>query len=551
MEFWKYQKRTGTAFAFFLAFMLLCTLISRAVYASGLAQVTAETPRRMSLTHKVEAEGIVSAGQEYALSAPPGVRVRTVCIREGDRVAEGTLLFEADTDDLEEKLQELRLQIRKAQLQLQALEQTAAQDAQEKQTEQSRAAEDYERTDRSTKESVSRAEEDLHDAEKALERLEESPVSVTPEKERKAAQAAYEQWAARETELKAASEQADRYLADAEEKIREAEAALQEAHAAGKDTAGAEARLAEARASGESASKAASEAKAAWDAHAASPVTKPDYTAEDEALAQWRERREELRTQVGTAERAAADAQQSRSDSLLEAERKKQDAASPEAATADAETARLELQSLQADAAGYAELLEADGQVRAGEEGVVTKVLVSPGEQTGEGAAVVCADPASPLLFTVSLTKEQKKYVNQGDTATLTLGGSASEVTVDYLSENEANPQTYDVRVFLEAGEGTIGQSGAFSLTAQSQTYDCCIPLAALRQDENQRSYVYTVGTRSGILGEELSAEKIYVTALDRNESYAAVEAGTLKDVPVISDSTEELSDRQIIRYKD
>ena len=34
MEMWKKQKKIGVAFCIFLSLMLLCTLISRAVYAA-------------------------------------------------------------------------------------------------------------------------------------------------------------------------------------------------------------------------------------------------------------------------------------------------------------------------------------------------------------------------------------------------------------------------------------------------------------------------------------------------------------------------------------
>ena len=64
MDLWRKQKKIAAAFGAFLGFMLLCTLISRAVYASGLPQVAAEYPSRMAITHKVEAEGVVQQGME-------------------------------------------------------------------------------------------------------------------------------------------------------------------------------------------------------------------------------------------------------------------------------------------------------------------------------------------------------------------------------------------------------------------------------------------------------------------------------------------------------
>ena len=78
MELWKKQKRILIAFGIFLVFMFGCTLISRAVYASKLPQVTVKTPGRMALNHTVTADGIVHQGRECAVTALSGLRVRTV-----------------------------------------------------------------------------------------------------------------------------------------------------------------------------------------------------------------------------------------------------------------------------------------------------------------------------------------------------------------------------------------------------------------------------------------------------------------------------------------
>jgi multidrug efflux pump subunit AcrA (membrane-fusion protein) len=79
-----------------------------------------------------------------------------------------------------------------------------------------------------------------------------------------------------------------------------------------------------------------------------------------------------------------------------------------------------------------------------------------------------------------------------------------------------------------------------------------CIPLNALHEDANQRSFVYVVSERAGILGTELTAEMVYVRVLDRNDSFAAVEEGVIdRETEVIVSSTEELEDRAVIRYKE
>ena len=247
------------------------------------------------------------------------------------------------------------------------------------------------------------------------------------------------------------------------------------------------------------------------------------------------------------------DAEQSRENTLLEAGRKVEDAAAVPAADSSLEVTRLELESAQTSLERYEKILETEGQISAEAEGVVTDIRVSPGDPAPDGAAVVYADLTSPLQFGASLTEEQKQYVNQGDTVELKLGNAARiDADIDYVAQSESSPQMYDIRIFLPEDVGSIGESGTMYAEVQSETYACCIPLEALREDENQRDYIYVLGKRSGILGEELAAEKVYVRVLDQNDSYAAIEEGALDaDAEVIVSETAELNEWDIVRYKE
>lgn len=602
MEVWKRQRKILAAFATFLIFMFLCTLISRSVYASKLPQVTVETPRRMAISHTVKAEGIVHQGREYAVTALSGLRVRTVYASVGDRVTEETLLFDLDMEDLRKQIQEKELEIKKLKLQIASMEQNRSLDAQKQQTESARAQEDYARAEQKAQEALERAQEDLEDAEDAYEDHKDSPVQLTSEEDREAARAAYDAWVEKEAELRREMEQRKDAYEKAQEEVKrlEEEAASrpekpetgekdseqqgedgqnlgQREDSAGGDTAlqeGAEDReqgtgesglneendssavsgqLSAARAAEKQAKEAYENAAGEYESHMAHPVEKPDFSGEDAEQSAWEERKGTLKDAVGTAERAVEDAERSQSDQLLDAGRKVADSRLPADADSSLEVSRLELASLQTELSAYRKVQDASGQVYPEAEGIVTRIQVSPGERVGDGAAVVYADLTSPMQFQVSLTKEQKKYVNQGDDVSLQLGNSAvRDLTVDYVAENEMNPELYDARVFLPDQVGTIGQSGSFEVEAQSETFSCCIPLDALHEDASQRKFVYIVSERSGILGTELAAEMVYVRVLDQNDSYAAIEEGVIgRETELIVSSTEALEDRDVIRYKE
>lgn len=548
MEIWKKQKKILTAFGIFLAFMFVCTLVSRAVYASMLPQVTVETPRRMAINHKVEAEGIVHQGREYAVNVLSGLRVRTVYTHVGDRVTPETLLLELDMDDLKEQIQEKEVAVKKLQLQIADQERNRNLEEQKKMTESARAQEDYSRAESEAGEKLQRAGEDLEDAEDALEDLKDHPVEVTSEEERKAARKEYEAWVQEEARLQDELQKAQEKYEEAQAEVKRLE---EEDSASSPDTA--EEELEKAREQEASAKETYEAADAAYQSHTENPVTEPDFSAEDEAQSAWEAKKASLKEEVNAAERALKDAERSKSDAMLEAGRRVADAETEDSFDSSLEVNRLELASMQTELTAYQKMLDAGGQIYPEVEGIITRIQVSPGERVPDGAALVYADLSSPMQFNVSLTKEQKKYVNQGDTAALSLGSSSpKEYTVDYVAENEMNPELYDVYIFLPDGVGTIGQSGSFEAESQSETYNCCIPIDALHEDSNHRNYVDTVSVKSGILGTELAAERVYVKVLDQNDRYAAIEEGVIdRESELIVSSTETLEDRDVIRYKE
>lgn len=569
MEILKKQKKILTAFGLFLAFMFACTLISRAVYSSKLPQVSVDTPRRMAIGHNVDAEGIVHQGREYAVNVLSGLRVRTVYAHVGDKVTTDTLLFEIDMEDLEEQVREKELAVKKLQLQIADQEKNRALQEEKEELENIRAQEDYEKTEEEEQTKIDRAELEKKIRERDLRELENNPVQVTSEEERKAAQEKYEAWAKEAERLKNVMENAKKEWEAAQGKVKELEAgaaagaseAAEDTGSDGADSVGAseaaasadDTALRTAKDAEAEAKKKYDEAKAAYDAYMKTPVAKPDYSAEDAARAAWEKEKRSLEDAANAAALEENDAKAAKEKAMESAGRNLEDTETEKASDSSLEINRLELSALQTELSAYRKVLEAQGQVFPEADGIVTRIQVNPGERVPDGAAVVYADLSSPMQFTVSLTKEQKKYVNQGDLAKLSLGGGkGEEYQVDYIAENEANPELYEARILLKEGVGTIGESGKFEVEAQSETFSCCIPLAALHEDANHRKFVYVVSERSGILGKELAAEAVYVKVLDQNDSYAAIEEGVIdSETELILNSTEAIEDRDVVRYKE
>ena len=512
MELLRRQKNKIRAFGAFLAFMLLCTLISRSVYASGLPQVSTEKPAVSALAHTAEAEGIVEAGRETAVTALSGLRCGTVLVHTGDQVDTQTALFQVDLEDLKEQIEEKQLAISKLQLEIQAQEQNRQLEAEQKSQQKNRAEEDYDEAEESSSRSVARAEQDLAAAEAAL----------------KEAEAEYEAWKAAQAEQNAAG---------------------------GQEVSGQPGVAAEQGSAGESAAGQSDGTQEKNPSGTEDAGTAPSDEGEDSGSMTeeaWQEQLGSLRQSVETEKRALEDARQSRDSALAEAERAVEDAEGESTADNSLEINRLELSAQQKQLKEYQELLNADGMVYPEKEGIITSIAVSPGERIPDGAALVMADLDSPLQFSASLTAEQKKYINQSDVISLKLGSTVVEATADYIAESEINPGTYQLTAFLKDGEGRLGESGTLTAETRTDTYSCVVPLEAVYTDENQRKYVLTVDERSGILGSEFIARKVYVEVLDQNDSQAALEeSGLSGEEEVIVDYTGEIEDGDVVRYKE
>ena len=136
------RKKVLKGFGVFLGGMLVLTLVSRGIYAQGLARVTAEEPERLSVEHAVEVTGNVKQSRELAVNVAEGLRVQEVFVIPGDRVEAGSQLFALDLDFLEEKIREKQREIEKLELQIATVQGNLALAGEEKNTEMNRAGED-------------------------------------------------------------------------------------------------------------------------------------------------------------------------------------------------------------------------------------------------------------------------------------------------------------------------------------------------------------------------------------------------------------------------
>lgn len=431
----KRKKRLITGFILFLGFMWLCTVVSKSVYASRLAMVSAQKPEVRYIEHVVEANGIVEAGGKQAVIALGGVRVKEVTAHVGDRIEEGDLLFTVDLEDLEEIMKEIRTEMNRVQLQINTILSNEELARQQKALEEERARDDY----------------------NALSRYQDTLVG------------------------RAANE-----VAKAEEAIDE---------------------------NGES---------------------------------------QELLDALQAAAYAEADARWNRDNIIKEAGRNVEDITAAEQQDATLETYQLELAALKEELSRYQELITMEGKITAEKSGLITDIFIQVGGRIPDTASLLLTDDSLPYQFKVILSEEEKKFVGLNDTVTLKLDGFSSKLdaSVAYLAESTTSPGRYEIIITLPEEMGVPGLSGTLSRVETGDRQSCCIPTFALHT-ENNRTFVYVVSEREGILGMEYYVEEINVKVVDQNDDWAAIEGGLSNESRVIISSTDAIQKGDIVRYEE
>lgn len=242
-----------------------------------------------------------------------------------------------------------------------------------------------------------------------------------------------------------------------------------------------------------------------------------------------------------------------RNNEVREAERAVQDADMAEATDGSLENAEAELSALQKEFGKLQELLEAKGKVKAPADGVIKSMNISTGSQTTEEASVILYETGGNLRMTGIIYKDDLKYVEIGGKAAVKGNGGTEipEARIESISEVEEDKDSRRISILLPENTLSVGETAEFFITREEGPFTTCIPLSALRE-ENGRSFVYVTDTENTILGEQLVARKIEVTVRDKNNSYAALEEGSLSsEQQVIISTDREVTEGSPVRLQE
>ncbi len=559
----------------FLVLMVLFTMLSRAADGVGLPRVETVTAQKMSIVHKVTAEGKVEQNREQAVLTEPNQIVKAVHVDEGQQVEAGDPLFELDMEELKEQILLAEQEIAKQDLQTGDSQSAKDVAAARKALEQQRASSDYAEAKDQSDRAVEKARQELEAAKKALE----EPGTISAEEKEEEAVAA---------ELKKTVEEKEERYREAVKKYQELEQELEKkivgALAQAEEAGGQEGEpgvsgqtqqseeprvssqtqqmgqmetepdtaqpgssleksgisdldrqkietelrnqyqpaLTAAREEAENAEKELEEAKRALEEY--------QISVEDQKKTEKQMTKAQQEEVVKEKQAAYDEAVRARDSSLRSAGNAVADASVPDARDSSTDVAAIEREQKELALAKLTALEKAEGRITSPIRGVVTKVTVTTGDRTPDGMAVLLADLSSGSRFVAQVPKAQETYIARKDAAVLTPGNNGKEITdleVSSVRSSEEDPELLEVTIQLPADTLEMGTAASMEIKRSSGTYQSCLPLSAIHYDSSQ-AYVLVAEESQTVLGTELTARRVDVTVEDKNEQYAALKEGVL-----------------------
>ena len=245
----------------------------------------------------------------------------------------------------------------------------------------------------------------------------------------------------------------------------------------------------------------------------------------------------------------------SKKQSVTSAAHSLESAGAPDGSDSSAEISALEQEALELEITKLERLEKENGQIKAPIAGIITKLSLTTGDKTPDGMAVLMADTSAGNKFTAQIPAGQEKYIARNDEVILKPSGAGKQpitgLKVESVSMSEASEDMLDVTVNLPADALEIGEAAEFKVEKISKAYPLCVPISAVNEDSKEK-FVYVLQETDSVLGTELTVRKVAVKILDKNESYAALEEGSISsDQKIITGSDKNLSEGSRVRLND
>lgn len=236
---------------------------------------------------------------------------------------------------------------------------------------------------------------------------------------------------------------------------------------------------------------------------------------------------------------------------LERAEAALETAEDPENAQRVVDSARQALLYAEFTYAQY-DSIQNGGVVRATFSGTLVSCDLTAGKASVAGSTGFTVAPDG-VAFSLRVPAKEAERIAPGDSVVLFDNGQKEDapLTVESVSAPDAENNV----TVLCAGDGgrerLIGAKQEWTIKKQSQKYNLCVPITALRQSGPDSYYVLVLSEKETILGTELYAAKVPVTLLARDSARAAVEGNLSERDKLITESSKELRDGDLVVEQD
>ena len=156
--------------------------------------------------------------------------------------------------------------------------------------------------------------------------------------------------------------------------------------------------------------------------------------------------------------------------------------------------------------------------------GTITAIYVTSGKTIETREVMVLQPEGQAYYMTMTVSNEQARTVSVGDKASLVNAWyySNMDITLKSIKPDKNDPAKSKMLTFVIDGDVTAGQNLNISVGQKSQTYDCIVPISALRNDTNG-DYILIVESKSSPLGNRYIATRVDVQVLAKDDTQAAV----------------------------
>lgn len=511
-----FQKKVLKAAAWFFVIFFVCGLVSRGMYGALLPRASVEYANRMYLNHTVKAEGEIVENKKSAILAEEGIRIESVLVENGQSVNKGDTLVQLDMEDLEKLIEEKEIEIKKSQIQIETMEKNEALAKEEKAVSQKRASEDYSNTEKKGNSNVQKAIDSLNEAKEERDHFPSKKEYIEVGKEQ--------------------DEEYQSFLLSLKDKRNELQ------NLKGK-TADSEEEKQEIEKEKESLKVEIEEIKTSLSAC--------EKALEEKLSEEWETKKEQLNQTVNNLEEESKQTAEQKDTDMLSATRALEDANRESTADSSLELEKLEKTQLEKQLATYKKIKEEGGKIVAPMEGDIVEIHVMEGDRTGDSALLHMTDREKGYRFTAEISKADKKYISLGDSVEVTIGSDKktfSDIEVEAIEQDKEEEDVYHVSFPVTKEMGSLGDAGTMEVKVEGEKKSFCVPLSAVHSDGSQ-NYILLAVANQTILGEELKVVRKNVIILDKNESYAAIDEGSItEEDQIITSSTKQINEGDTVR---